>query len=79
MWSRRPEPMTRSAELLDEFTGDYDTIAMSLHLTSADGGLVAETTAKPSFLAERGVPACLRPAPDADRDDRRRGRSVRHL
>ena len=52
-----PEPTTRSAELLEEFTGDYDTIAMSLHLTAADGGLVAETTAKPSFLAELGVPA----------------------
>ncbi len=52
-----PEPTSRSNDALAEFAGEYETIAMTLRLTPTDGGLVAETAAKPSFLAELGVSA----------------------
>ena len=49
---RDPQPIHADAQTLGEYTGDYDTIAVTCHVTAADGRLLLAVEVKPEVRAQ---------------------------
>lgn len=58
---RDPEPESRTSEGLEDYLGQYQTVAEVFDVTAADGGLVVRSTPKPELIAQLGE--------DADTED----------
>ncbi len=52
-----PVALERESGGLADYVGQYDTIAMAIEVSQADGGLKVAMTAKPAFLESLGATA----------------------